>query len=301
MYPDVLFSIGGFEIDLYMLMYLVGIAGMFVICILTRKKYDLSKLKAGVYTLITFVFGVLGAKLMGKIYAASLDAVTNGEYIPNSGVCIFGAIMFLPFFMLLLSLFVKETFRHLSDYMTPGIFFILACAKFGCFMEGCCYGVPSENGVYNHIIQCNVFPVQLYESICTFAVTAVLIVLALKSKKIRAGALYPAGVIIYCSARLFWENFRYYGVEAEKDFFAGLTYWQCWSVAAVVFSAVWLVILYDSEKFRSCPLKKEAIGLFIIADNITKKKDEKNKIKYRQNEKKYQEKAREIKKKAHKK
>lgn len=254
MYPYM--EIGGILISLYKTMYALGIIGMFIICVASRKKYNISLPKAIIYTIITFVFGVAGAKLMSVIYVASLSAVSGGEYVPNSGVCLFGALMFLPVFMFVLSFVSREKYRTLMDYMTPGIFLILASAKFGCLLEGCCYGVASESGVYNHNLDHLVFPVQLYESLCTVAVVIALIIIMCKRGKVRYGALYPAGTILYCTARFIWENFRYYGFECEKEFFLGLTYWQCWAVIAVIVSVIWLVILYTNPKYRECPIER---------------------------------------------
>ncbi len=258
MYPYI--YIGEKSISLYDTMYLVGIIGMFAVCLLSRKKYKTNLLRSVIYTVVTFAFGVMGAKLMSKIYVASLTAASSGEYVPDSGVCIFGALMFLPVFMIILAVLSGEKYRKLMDYMTPGIFFILACAKFGCLLGGCCYGIADENGVYNRHLDYLVFPVQLYESLCTLAVTAILAVITFKrNKKIRYGALYPIGTILYCSARIVWENFRYYEYDCEKNFFLGLTYWQCWAVTAIIISVVWLIVLYSVKSYELCPLDAENI------------------------------------------
>lgn len=254
MYPELV--IGSLTIDLYYTMYAVGFIGMFVMCLFSGKAYKVPKPRAVFYTLITFVCGVLGAKLMSKIYVPTLTAVSDGAYVPDSGVCLFGALMFLPVFMLLLSFVSGEKFRKLMDYMTPGIFFILACSKLGCLLGGCCHGFFSEDkGWYNHRAEAYTFPVQLYESLCTFAVTAILLIIMCRRGKVRYGALYPCGTILYCSARFVWENFRYYEFACEYEFFMGLTYWQCWALIAVIVSVIWLIVLYAKSQWRDCPLE----------------------------------------------
>lgn len=253
MYPYLEF--GGSSVNLYDSMYVVGMIGMFLICLFSRKRYKTNLPRAIVYTLITFVFGVAGAMLMAKIFIASMSAASGGEYIPNSNVCLFGALMFLPVFMLILSLVSGEKHRKLMDYMTPGIFFILACSKIGCLLGGCCYGIADENGVYNHNLDYLVFPVQLYESLCTFAVVAVLIIIMVKRRKVRYGALYPIGTILYCIARFIWEDYRNHDHIAEREFFHGLTYWQCWAIIAVIVSVIWLIVLYSVPAFKECDIE----------------------------------------------
>lgn len=277
-------------------MYLVGVIGMFVLCMLSRKKYKMSLLCAVVYTLSTFVFGVAGAKLMAKIYTASLLAVSGGTYDPNSGVCLFGALMFLPVFMLILALVSGEKYRKLMDYMTPGIFFILACAKFGCLLGGCCHGFFTETGIYNYKMEAYTFPVQLYESLCTFVVVVILLIIMGKRKKVRYGSLYPAGTILYCIARLIWENFRYYEHEFEYDFFLKLTYWQCWGVIAILVSVVWLVILYSSQKYQTCELERQPHALRERFNTLTETVSEKQREKHKAKAQEHAKKAKELKK-----
>lgn len=258
-------NLGPLEIDTYNSMYAVGIIGMFLMCFFSHKKYETPRIRAVIYTIITFVFGVAGAKLMGKLYTAVMLKVSEGSYDPNSGVCIFGALVFLPMFMLILAFVSGEKYRKLMDYMTPGIFFILACAKFGCMLGGCCYGIADENGIYNHNLDYTVFPVQLYESICTFAVVAILIVIMIlrkgNSPRLRYGSLYPVGTILYCSARFFWENYRHYEQVCESEFLFGLTFWQSWAVLCIIMSVVWLIVLYSVKSFSECELlhKKDVV------------------------------------------
>lgn len=280
----------GKTIELYNLMYVVGVVGMLLICLFTGKKYRFSKPKALIYTLATFACGVLGAKLMGKIYSFSLEKASGGEYIPSSGVCIFGALLFLPVFMIVVSFISRESYRALMDYMTPGIFFILCCAKFGCSLEGCCHGIADPNGIFNHRLDYRVFPVQLYESLCTLAVVVILLVIISKRGKIRYGSIYPIGSLLYCGARFIWENFRYYEHEIEKEFFIGLTYWQMWVIIITIISVVWLIILHKSNRFTELNIEKVSYRrdykAMIAKMEADRRRKEKEKLKAKKAEKK---------------
>lgn len=293
MYPYL--HIFGLEIGLYRAMYVVGFVGMFIMCLLTRKKYKISIPRAIIYTFITFAFGVAGAKLMAKIYIASMSVVSGGEYIPDSGVCLFGALMFLPVFMFILALFSGETFRKLMDYMTPGIFFILTCAKFGCFLSGCCHGIFTENGVYNQKVEACTFPVQLYESLCTLVVVIVLIIILVKRGKTRYGVMYPCGTMLYCVFRFIWENYRYYEHEYEYDFFLKMTFWQCWAVIAIIVSVVWLVILYSNKKFASCDLECNPHRITEALNKMSAEYAEKKRAKHKAKAKEHSQKAKNLK------
>lgn len=289
--------IGSIEIKMYDFMYVVGFVGMFLICMLTKNRYKTNTIRAITYTLVTFVFGVAGAKLMGELYTYTMIEISKGSYDPNSGVCIFGALMFLPVFMGILAVGSREKYRKLMDYMTPGIFFILGCAKLGCLLEGCCYGIPAENGVYNRHLDYLVFPVQFYESICTFVVVAILVFIMIKRGNIRYGSLYPIGTILYCICRIIWENYRHYEQDIEFDFLFSLTYWQHWAIIAVTVSVIWLVVLYSSEKYRKCELEFKIIKIKDSVNFVEKEVFDRKRNKHALKAKQHKQKEKELKQK----
>ncbi|MCD7774603.1 MAG: prolipoprotein diacylglyceryl transferase [Clostridiales bacterium] len=293
MHPEI--TILGKTISLYDTMYAVGFIGMFIMCFLSRKRYKLSLPRTLVYTVYTFIAGVAGATIMGYIYTYALNAASGGTYDPNSRVCIFGALLFLPVFMFIFSLFCGDTFRKLMDYMTPGIFFILAAAKFGCLLGGCCYGIADEHGVYNANLDYTVFPVQLYESLCTLAVVIILLVIAYKAKKIRTGSLYPIGMILYCCARFFWENYRYYEHDFEQNYIFGLTFWQMFAVISIIIAIIWLVILYSVKGFKDIDLTPGRSKVALAIDRISSDSAEKSRKKHAEKAKEHEKKAKELK------
>ena len=142
-------------------MYLVGFAIMMLVNLKTHKRYQLKKSITVIITLITFGAGVAGAMIMGDLYTQVAEKLGS----EGSGVAIFGAVFFTPIFMTIVALLFGESWRKIMDLLTPGIFIILACAKFGCFMAGCCPGIECSFGVYNPKFELTMFPSQLFESI----------------------------------------------------------------------------------------------------------------------------------------
>ena len=120
-------------------MYLVGFAIMMLVNLKTHKKYELKKSTAVIFTLITYGAGVFGAMKMGEMYTY---VVRNFED-QGSTVAIFGAVFFTPLIMTAVALLLNQSWRKIMDLLAPGIFIILACAKFGCFMAGCCHRFSS--------------------------------------------------------------------------------------------------------------------------------------------------------------
>ena len=234
-------------------MYLVGFIIMMLVNLKTYKKYELTKKTAVVLTLITYVAGVTGATIMGDIYSAVAK-----NYGGSAGVAIFGAVFFTPIFMILVALVSGKSWRKVMDLLAPGIFIILACAKFGCFMGGCCPGRECSFGVYNPNYEMTMFPSQFFESITMDFVVAFCFWYGFKCKKFRSGSLYPVTAAVYSVTRFCWEFMRYYSTEELRHLMFGLSFWQFWCVVVIALSCLWIVML-KSQKLDSIEAKTYSI------------------------------------------
>jgi len=244
MFPGV--SLLGFS--LYDWMYVSGFAAMLGIHLCSRKKYGFGNVKTILYTVMTFIYGVLGAMLMGTIQSAIIRRFDGPGGYGEGRVCIFGALLFLPVLMYLYSCLSRDSFRTLMDYTAGGIFSVLAAAKLGCVFAGCCYGIPSHWGVHNAKVDATVFPVQIFESACTVLVVVLVLLLNFRVKKLKTGLIYPIGAIAYCTTRFFWEFFRYYDEGSIlKNLVPGLTFWQFFALLTIVLSIVWIIVIQKFE------------------------------------------------------
>ena len=228
----------------YKLMYVVGFALMMLINIKTHKKYRLSTKNTVILTLITYVAGVTGAMLMSTIYSKIMYALGYSE---PASVAIFGAVVFTPLFMTIASLVFRQDWRRVIDMLAPGIFIILACAKLGCFLFGCCHGIECSFGVMSPKINVTVFPIQIIEVFFMCFVIAFSFWYAFKSKRYVKGAVYPATSILYCFMRFFAEFFRYYENPGQRDILFGMTFWQICCVLVTIVSIIWLIILHTPK------------------------------------------------------
>lgn len=230
----------------YRAMYLVGFALMMVVNLKTYKKFSLKKNVTVVFTLITYIAGIAGATIIGKIHSAIL----NYHNLPGSGgVAIMGAVIFTPIFMIAIALFKKQNWRAIIDLLAPGIFIILTCAKFGCFLNGCCHGIECSFGVMSPRIDKIVFPIQLVEVILMILIVCFCFWYTFKSKFYVLGTTYPATTILYCSHRFFIEFFRYYELEAQRHVVFGMTVWQFFCLLSILVSIIWIIVL-NSKKVK---------------------------------------------------
>ena len=236
----------------YKLMYVVGFALMMVINLKTNKKYRLTTKNTIIITLVTYVAGVVGAMIMGNTYTALMTA--KGFNV-NSNVAIFGAVIFTPLFMAVTSLIIKQDWRRVIDMLAPGIFVILACAKFGCFLSGCCHGIECSFGVMSPTINTTVFPIQIVEVFFMCFIIAFSFWYAFKSNRYVKGAVYPATTILYCFMRFFAEFLRYYESPEQRDILFNMTFWQLCCVSVSIVCVIWLFIVH-SKKIKALDFKQ---------------------------------------------
>lgn len=254
----------------YKLMYVVGFALMMVINLKTNKKYKLKTPVTIIITLITYVAGVVGAMLMSKIH--SVIMIRNG-FNETASVAIMGAVYFTPLFMSIVSILLKQDWRRVIDMLAPGIFVILAFAKLGCFLHGCCHGLECSFGIKYLNTEMTVFPIQIIEVFLMSLIIAFCFWYAFKSKQYVKGAVYPVTAIIYCCIRFVIEFFRYYEHEAQRHIMFGVTIWQFCCVLFIIICTVWLVIIHTPKvkQMDSKQIQKEA-KMDALAKEEAKKK-----------------------------
>lgn len=264
-------------------MYLVGFAIMMVVNLKTYKKYELTKIPTIIITLITYVAGVTGAMIMGSMYTNAVSKY--GEF--ESTVAIFGAVVFTPLFMAVVALIFGKPCRNVLDLLAPGIFIILTCAKFGCFMAACCPGRVCSFGVYNKYIDAVVFPSQLFESITMCFVVAFCFWYIFKCKKNIPGSVYPVTATVYSVTRFFWEFMRYYKTDEVRHLMFGLSFWQFWCIVTIFASVIWLLLLRTQ---KLAEIEQKYCELYLNLKTRILERNKKNIVHHDKNKKKYQKK-----------
>ena len=247
----------------YYAMYIIGFAIMMAYSLVKCKKYYIPRPRIAIYTLLTYVYGVGGAMIMGSIYSAIAAARGSGDM---SKVAIFGAVIFTPLLLAASVLLENLVRRHLNkervsmrntfDVLTPGIFIILTCAKFGCALIGCCHGIGCSFGVYHPDLHMYVFPVQICEVVSMMLILWFVAVLDYRMMLHRGEKFFiTAG--LYSIVRFFWEFFRYYDVPGMKNFCLGMTFWQVCCLAVLTASIIGYLKVHNmSVAPRRFPVKQ---------------------------------------------
>jgi len=137
----------------------------------------------------------------------------------------------------------------LGYYFTHCIFlipFIHGFGRVGCFMAGCCYGIPydgplavvfPEGSFAIHGIK--LFPVQLVEAVCLILISLIVFILTVK---VKSRFTVEAYLILYSILRFFLEHYRY---DEARGGFLGISTSQ-WISIPLFIGAV-ISIIYRSK------------------------------------------------------
>ena len=258
MYPNELFSIFGIVVDLYSICFLVGIIACFVFTYFAMKKCGYSPTAIDTVLIIgifSVLIGILSAALFQAFYNLIAGRGFNFEGMTFIGGLIGGVIFFISVYFLYVYLInpkLKEKSFFKSN-MNKGVWYLLRIApisitiahgfgRLGCLFAGCCHGHATDEwyGIWNEIMHTKAVPIQLFEAIFLFVLSAVMIVLLFKFKFKYNMSLY---LVSYGIWRFVIEYFR---ADYRGNFIPGLSPSQFWSIIMVLLG---VAIFFVYRKF----------------------------------------------------
>ena len=160
--------------------------------------------------------------------------------ISEGGMVLYGGLLF----SLAFSLYYIKTrnlfFSQIADCAAPAIAFGLSIGRIGCFLNGCCYGIPSSFGFIFPLTspagECfpyqRLFPTQLTSSLNLFLIGLVLHIF--KKRGIAKHKLLLLFLIFYAVHRFFIEFLR----GDVRPVILNLTLFQVVSIALIVSSVI---------------------------------------------------------------
>ena len=211
MYPyDLVFDIGLYEI--------LGAVGIIFAMVVFRLLSDERGLSAKLHnfvladTVLTIIGGYFSAVLVQAFY----DALANGTFELNEntgatflGGFIGGVIIFLLVYFIGGKLFLKKEnatahFPLIADIYAVCLPLAHGFGRLGCLMAGCCHGASADWGIYHVNLGMRVVPVQLFEAIFLFLLSALLYFFTKKT----AGRGFALYMILYGAWRFAAEFLR---------------------------------------------------------------------------------------------
>ena len=272
MCPEI--SVFGIAIDMYAVWFIIGVIACLIFAIIAMKKCGYSRTASDTIIIIG-VFAIIIGLVFAMLFQAFYDFINN----PSAGFKINGGMTFIGgliggviAFLGLYFLYVYVINPRLKDGnffksdMNKGVWYLVRIApisitiahafgRIGCLFAGCCHGHETHEwyGIYSNNAGTTVVPIQLYESIFLFVLSAVLIVLLFKFKSKDTMAIY---LVSYGIWRFIIEYFR---DDYRGSFIPGLSPSQFWSIIMIAAGiAVFFIYRYfdkrieDKQKETQC-------------------------------------------------
>ena len=197
MYREIDF-LNGNPIASYNLLLGIGMIAFFLTLEKVFKKNAISfRLRDKVYSAVLFsaFFGVIGAILAEAIYHRK-----DNELV-FSGFTFYGGFLMSLVVLFIFSRIKKIDFLYLANLLTLPLIVSHAFGRIGCFLGGCCFGVPTYSFIgikypvgslpYKRFAEYSLHPTQLYESLFLFLLFIVLIKSKIENKFITYLLTYP--------------------------------------------------------------------------------------------------------------
>lgn len=210
-----LFKIGPVTVYGYGLGIAIGLLMAYFTADLRAKKYGYDSDRVYYIYVYGGIFGIIGAKLMYYITTIK-DIIADPTLLYRSfwdGFVVYGGIILG---ILAAVVYVKKNKLPALEYLdlcVPSIAIGQAFGRIGCFLAGCCYGIPVDAwyGITFHTSSyapngIKLFPSQLISSGFDFIVFFILC--GLLKKKVKPGLVLAAYLMLYSVGRFVIEFFR---------------------------------------------------------------------------------------------
>ncbi|NQU18910.1 prolipoprotein diacylglyceryl transferase, partial [bacterium] len=150
----------------------------------------------------------------------------------HGGLAILGGILVAIIAAFIFSKSRNLPFLKILDLIAPFVALGHSIGRIGCFLNGCCYGMPSKFGIYFPVHNDVLIPTQLISS---FLLLILFIVLRLRqSRPHLAGEIFIGYILYYSALRFLIEFLR---ADSPK-LFLGLTIFQYFCIVLFISGAL---------------------------------------------------------------
>ncbi|MDL2237561.1 prolipoprotein diacylglyceryl transferase [Christensenellaceae bacterium OttesenSCG-928-K19] len=252
------FTILGTQIPAYGTMLLLAYFAALIVAILRHKTNGMSPLDVFVAMILAGAGAFLGGKLFAVIQGLPLffelqatTGLTFYKYFTSqAGMVFYGGFIGCILFILLFCVIYKIPAWKVLDTLLPSLPLAQAIGRVGCFLAGCCYGIPCEHGVYftNSIVayipkDIPLLPVQLIEAACVLGLFIVMVYYGKKARK--PGKVLSLYLLGYGVIRFVLEFFRY---DAIRGVYGGLSTSQWISILLIALGVYFIRFYKPKEK-----------------------------------------------------
>lgn len=235
-----LFSIWDFSIQTWGSIVAFGIIIGLLFFFIEAKKRKMYE-KAEAMLVFMMLFGlILGRLAYIVVNINQFPSIYSWFELWNGGIISWGVLIGVIIGALFFKIISKTKFNELFcllDIVAPYLILAIGIGRIGCFLAGCCYGIPSSLPwavSYNN--EAAVHPTQLYHFIADMIIFAILLKLYNKKKNLelhkakskfdffnKSGSIFLMFLILFSAERFFIDFLRYHPMN--EYYFLSITQW----------------------------------------------------------------------------
>ena len=215
MYPT-LFYLFGFRVDTYSVVWFIALWLAIVWAIKRLELYELDEDEARTIMSVSFFCMLIGAR--APEYFSNWKVYMNKPLLfldlSRGGLHEISAITGAFLCAFLMSIYRRKiSFLRLCEVVALPALLSIAIGRWGCFLNGCCVGLPSKFFTAVHFPRDTAgltrHPVQIYYSLAAFVILGFLLIIEKKFTRFRYhSVIAPSALILYVLMRLFVDNAR---------------------------------------------------------------------------------------------
>jgi phosphatidylglycerol:prolipoprotein diacylglycerol transferase len=239
----VVFSIGALEVRWYGIMVVLAVVAVIALAVLEARRVGIPEEHIYSVALWGIIGGILVSRLLHVIDKWDYYMANPRQIIGFAGLTVYGAVFGALLAVLIYCWVKKLSFWQIGDVVAPGAIVGQAIGRIGCFINGCCYGLPTSlpwSVAYtNPASFCplgeSFQPTQIYHLIWNLIGFSILWSLRRRLKP--QGSLFLLYLALYAAGDL---SIRF--VRVGEPFLFGLQQAQLIGIAILVITVPWLVI-----------------------------------------------------------
>lgn len=254
----VLFHIGSRPIYSFGLLTATGILVALILIQKDAKHFKISEAKLGSILTLIIITGLFGSRLFYVLISKPLFFIEHPlEFFKfwNGGMVFYGGLLFCIIAVWFFAKKNKMSFLDLVDFLIPYLPLAHIFGRIGCFLNGCCYGLPTDlpwgisvtnTQSVTRPLGVPLHPTQLYEAMLNLIIFIILYRTG-RRKKFKGqcvllyGMLYPVG-------RSIIEIFR---GDTERGFIISGIISTSQGISILIFVMCLIIYLKTIKKHRT--------------------------------------------------
>lgn len=220
---------------LYNIFFAAGFVAVLLFALIACKKYQIPRWKAAAYLICVYTISAL--------WMYTQCWIENG-FKGWGGNNIVRTFVWVPLVAWPVGKLFKIDWSRGCDFVAPCVPLVQGVAHWGCLFAGCCHGYPCSWGVYNPLLERNVFPSPALEALLALVIVFIVCKYEKKRNYEPNGLAYPMMLMMFGYSRFLLEFLR----DNQKLIFGVSTLALHALFMALVGTAVYVTIKEGTQK-----------------------------------------------------